>query len=388
MSASSPSEEAPRSKPGVSFATTSDLINAGIERESLALCAFSDAAAGRTTTAAAVAEVLKLTDEERDQELTAFLTSTANGMAATQSFDEFVAFVNAFAAQRVPKPVQINSVLLHSTIKWHIQLQRVRRRTFITPMHEPDDICSFAGAVADGHSSLSRFHRKGSTSSTESDSGSIHHRPPFRRHSSSTSFSTRLTEGDLMETASKSALSASRVEEDADEAKQQQQHEAEQKANLGAAASPKRHRSSAGALMVRSREMGMESEDDWTPLATSAVGSFSCHGLDDNLEKINQDCACVAFPCNGDEDAALFIVLDGHGELGDVVSNELLQQMYDRLSGSSAAQSAAAALTAAALTAPRHIISNAHTSLGSRPIARIPCAADAGGPHCPHYLIR
>ena len=58
-------------------------------------------------------------------------------------------------------------------------------------------------------------------------------------------------------------------------------------------------------------------------LASATVGSFSCHGMDDNHDKINQDCACVAYPCNADEEAALFVVLDGHGDLGDVVSNEV-----------------------------------------------------------------
>lgn len=45
----------------------------------------------------------------------------------------------------------------------------------------------------------------------------------------------------------------------------------------------------------------------------------------------NQDCACLAFPLKKDKEASLFIVLDGHGDKGDLVSNELLQQIFDRV---------------------------------------------------------
>ena len=83
--------------------------------------------------------------------------------------------------------------------------------------------------------------------------------------------------------------------------------------------------------MVKSLEMGAEKDEDELPLPPSCCGTFSCHGMDENHAKTNQDCACIAYPLKADESAGAFIVLDGHGEDGDVVSNELLQQMYDRI---------------------------------------------------------
>ena len=83
--------------------------------------------------------------------------------------------------------------------------------------------------------------------------------------------------------------------------------------------------------MVRSVEMGAERDSaDELPLPPSACGTFSCHGIDNDKAKVNQDCACTAYPLKGDEQCALFIVLDGHGEKGDIVSNELLQQVATR----------------------------------------------------------
>ena len=66
--------------------------------------------------------------------------------------------------------------------------------------------------------------------------------------------------------------------------------------------------------MYRSVEMG-EEVDETAPLPMTLVGTFSCHGMDNNVGKINQDCACVVYPCQKDERTALFIVLDGHGAL-------------------------------------------------------------------------
>ena len=86
------------------------------------------------------------------------------------------------------------------------------------------------------------------------------------------------------------------------------------------------------AKMTRSTEMGEAIDgDDMLPLSQAVCGTFSCHGIEDDKPKANQDCACVAFPLDNDPSTALLCVLDGHGEKGHVVSNELLVQLYDRI---------------------------------------------------------
>ncbi|KAJ1393681.1 phosphatase 2C-like domain-containing protein, partial [Ochromonadaceae sp. CCMP2298] len=43
--------------------------------------------------------------------------------------------------------------------------------------------------------------------------------------------------------------------------------------------------------------------------------------------KINQDRGCVVYPYNGKKDEALFIVLDGHGDQGDLISEFVMRQI-------------------------------------------------------------
>ena len=43
--------------------------------------------------------------------------------------------------------------------------------------------------------------------------------------------------------------------------------------------------------------------------------------------KINQDRGCVAYPYNGSTQQALFMVLDGHGAEGDLVSEFVMRQI-------------------------------------------------------------
>ena len=59
-------------------------------------------------------------------------------------------------------------------------------------------------------------------------------------------------------------------------------------------------------------------------LSTDLVGTYSCHGIDANRSKINQDAAAIAYPLAGDQHAALFVVVDGHGRLGHDVTAEVL----------------------------------------------------------------
>jgi serine/threonine protein phosphatase PrpC len=73
-----------------------------------------------------------------------------------------------------------------------------------------------------------------------------------------------------------------------------------------------------------------------TPLCSrTQCGTYSCHGLDEGVDKANQDAACVAHPLQGDPEAALFVVLDGHGDAGSAVSEELLNQLYQHINAHS-----------------------------------------------------
>ena len=92
---------------------------------------------------------------------------------------------------------------------------------------------------------------------------------------------------------------------------------------------PENKRNQRPSGLIKSAEMG--EEDGEQPLPTTICGTFSCHGLDEGKGKANQDCACYSYPLKNDNEAALFVVLDGHGDTGDLVSNELLSQVANRL---------------------------------------------------------
>ena len=65
-------------------------------------------------------------------------------------------------------------------------------------------------------------------------------------------------------------------------------------------------------------------------LPTDLVGTYSCHGIDSNQDKINQDAACICYPLTGDPHTAVLIVVDGHGELGHDVTDEVIKQLVAR----------------------------------------------------------
>lgn len=72
------------------------------------------------------------------------------------------------------------------------------------------------------------------------------------------------------------------------------------------------------------------------PFPDNILGTYSCHGIEpapdevDGIhEKINQDRGCVVYPYNGSKEEALFMVLDGHGEQGDKVSEFVMRQVGD-----------------------------------------------------------
>jgi hypothetical protein len=94
-----------------------------------------------------------------------------------------------------------------------------------------------------------------------------------------------------------------------------------------------------------SREIGVTQEKA-PPFPPDILGTYSCHGIEpaedcmegikeDDIEgddpnndeiytgihqKTNQDRGCVVYPYNSSDREALFMVLDGHGEQGDRVS--------------------------------------------------------------------
>jgi len=82
-----------------------------------------------------------------------------------------------------------------------------------------------------------------------------------------------------------------------------------------------------------SGELGVQQEKE-PPFPIDNLGTYSCHGVepdptsDDGLhQKINQDRGCIAYPYNGSYNEALFLVLDGHGEAGDKISEFVMKQI-------------------------------------------------------------
>lgn len=80
-------------------------------------------------------------------------------------------------------------------------------------------------------------------------------------------------------------------------------------------------------------EIGVKQEKR-APFPPESLGTYSCHGIEpsdqeeDGIhEKINQDRGCVVYPYNSNRNEALFMVLDGHGEQGDKVSEFVMRQV-------------------------------------------------------------
>lgn len=82
-----------------------------------------------------------------------------------------------------------------------------------------------------------------------------------------------------------------------------------------------------------SSEIGVVQEKK-PPFPPAILGTYSCHGIEPGIddetihEKINQDRGCVVYPYNSKKNEALFMVLDGHGEQGDKVSEFVMRQVY------------------------------------------------------------
>jgi hypothetical protein len=73
------------------------------------------------------------------------------------------------------------------------------------------------------------------------------------------------------------------------------------------------------------------------PFPNDILGTYSCHGIEpstssdpdeaDVHDKINQDRGCVVYPFNNSTEDTLFLVLDGHGNQGDRVSEFVMRQV-------------------------------------------------------------
>lgn len=73
------------------------------------------------------------------------------------------------------------------------------------------------------------------------------------------------------------------------------------------------------------------------PYPSETLGTYSCHGIEpsansepgeDNVhDKINQDRGCVVHPFNNSAQETLLLVLDGHGNQGDRVSEFVMRQV-------------------------------------------------------------
>lgn len=90
-----------------------------------------------------------------------------------------------------------------------------------------------------------------------------------------------------------------------------------------------------------STEIGVRQEKK-APFDSSYMGTYSCHGIEpgedfeDDMDydeeipptdKINQDRGCVVFPFGKSNKQAFFVVMDGHGEQGDAVSEFVMRQL-------------------------------------------------------------
>lgn len=97
------------------------------------------------------------------------------------------------------------------------------------------------------------------------------------------------------------------------------------------AVEPDRRERTKRTSIYASTEIGVRQEKV-PPFPDNYMGTFSCHGIepgdnDEVYDKINQDRGCVVYPYNSSMTECLFIVLDGHGEQGDKVSEFVMRQV-------------------------------------------------------------
>lgn len=110
------------------------------------------------------------------------------------------------------------------------------------------------------------------------------------------------------------------------------------------AESPSKPRNKRTTIFA-STEIGLKQEKQ-APFPPTVMGTYSCHGIEPGRiyyyedeeeevpmqeeavkDKINQDRGCVVYPYRQSQQEALFVVLDGHGEQGDKVSDFTMKQV-------------------------------------------------------------
>jgi hypothetical protein len=90
------------------------------------------------------------------------------------------------------------------------------------------------------------------------------------------------------------------------------------------------------ATIFTSAEIGVK-QIKIPPFPPDILGTYSCHGIepatnaagDEDIvnDKTNQDRGCVVNPFRGSPSETLLMVLDGHGEHGDRVSEFVMRQV-------------------------------------------------------------
>jgi serine/threonine protein phosphatase PrpC len=91
--------------------------------------------------------------------------------------------------------------------------------------------------------------------------------------------------------------------------------------------------------LFKADEFGIR-HDESPPFEDTIVGTYSCHGIEPDpnamtgsLAKNNQDRGGIVYPFNGasGRQEALFLVLDGHGESGDQVSEFIMRNIVEMM---------------------------------------------------------
>lgn len=350
-------------------ADADEIVRLALARETLALCAFSDCNTGAKSLVDALCEVLNLTgDEDKAKAQKYVAESPLAGSKASQSLRAFVTCVNgysSFTSRGEGSFKGPNMVLMRSAVQWHRHLQKSRARIAVLSLQNaPDDISSelFPVAISKQLANEERFARQsvfGAAAKHEPRASVIRRQSttdggppsPTRRKltkQQTQSFKERYVVEEDEEDGDEDGferVSTMQVDEDGgapspssapaltardvDVSAQKVEEEAP-----AAPSFPRRPSQVAPASMTKSVEMGQE-ESVAHPINLQICGSFSCHGMEDDKGKTNQDCACVAYPLKKDEEASFFLVLDGHGEQGDIVSNALMWQVYERITNCS-----------------------------------------------------
>lgn len=155
------------------------------------------------------------------------------------------------------------------------------------------------------------------------------------------------------------------------------------------------YKSTRRTTIYSSTEIGVTQEKT-SPFSNDYMGTYSCHGVepdpnsDGALDKINQDRGCVVYPFHSSKEEALFVVLDGHGEQGDRVSEFVMRQLVMTLEkNAKLATNVAEAMketfiqtNAALVTTPIHYMTSGCTCVAAYMIGTTLHIANCGDSRC------